>query len=33
MEINFKNINDLIEFQAKNKYLFMAYSPEKQKIL
>lgn len=33
MEINFKNINDLIEFQAINKYLFMAYSPEKQKIL
>lgn len=33
MEINFKNINDLIEFQAINKYLFMAYSPEKQKKL
>jgi len=33
MEINFKNINELIEFQAINKYLFMAYSPEKQKKL
>lgn len=33
MEINFKNITELIEFQAINKYLFMAYSPKKQKIL
>lgn len=33
MEINFKNINDLIKFQSVNKYLFMAYSPEKQKTL
>lgn len=33
MEINFNKITELIEFQAINKYLFMSYSPEKQKKL
>ncbi len=33
MEINFKNISEIIEFQSINKYLFMSYSPEKQKKL